>query len=425
MNTSSVSNKSLKNPSHDHRKLALSEKSDTSRKTSNTMVQKKIKQTKSKTNNMVNFYPISTILSVKSEKLNSNVIKKIINPKEEKLRETIKSIIYENSSSNRIDPKRSLSYLSENNDVQIKFLENNKNVAPYDEQIKNYLKKNFDNKYLCGICFGIFREPMICYKCEKIFCKNCLRIQLDKKGKCCNCFNIIFFEQCKFYENDDYEAIYQQNLLNCVYNPVCKKICNINEIDQHMAECIFRELKCKYDKINLLNNSITNNLSSMSNLSLNKPNNSNSCCNNLNMKDSYCNEILEGNTIFNFNKLDFLEKGTDPLEKMHLSEYFEKNKKFKPAENFENISKCVGILAYSSKKNGKLGIKKGLNSTRDNEDFIQEKFNLNEIKDFKSRLSEFNGQMESLNSKIANTIIDLANITKISNDKMKIMINNY
>jgi hypothetical protein len=216
-----------------------------------------------------------------------------------------------------------------------------------------------------------------------------LKTQLDKKGKCNSCFQIIFFDKAKFYENDDYEILYEKTFLNCIYYPVCKKMCNLYDINEHISSCIFKDLKLKYDDI--CNSNYTN-------LNIQNTNHS-----------AYNNEILEKNDIFKFNKLNYSDKSKDPFLKLHLFDYLQKINKSTLVKSFENLSKSVGSIDTSTNNN----IRKQKNGK-----------NMENIKEFKSRLNNLNTLITSLNTKIGDTIVDLANLTKISNDKMKGMINN-
>lgn len=374
------------------RNTMISDKSLTSQLTNKSKKSQNLKASHKNENLNANSLSYAN-LSMKSGNLSNNILNKSMNPKEEKVRESIR-MMFNETTMNRVLSKKSNNtniqspIISDNNrELKIKFSDNLRKILPYEEQIKHYLKKNFDNKFLCSLCWGLFKEPMTCYKCNNIFCKECLKSQLDKKGKCSSCFNIIFFDQLKFYENDDYEILYDKTILNCVYYPVCKKMCNLYEINEHMNDCIFKELKIKYDEICSSN---------FNNFNIQNTNN-----------NIYNNEILESNEIFKFHKLDYSNKDKDPFLKFHLFDYLEKLNKVKPSESFENISKSVGStdITANNKKN-KLPL------------------NMEIMKDFKSKLNQLNTNMSALNTRIGDTIIDLANITKASNDKMKMMINN-
>jgi hypothetical protein len=393
MNTNSKTNQ-LRNST-------ISEKSTTSRKASNPKQIQNLSSTQKKETNAPLHYNSQTNFASKSEKFmnnnNSNFLNQTINPNEEKIRDAIRSMFSE-SVLNRCLSKKgtnntttiisSLNPENTNRELKIKFSDTLRKTASYEDQIKNYLKKNFDNNYLCSLCWGLFKEPVTCYKCEATFCKDCLRVQLDNKGKCSSCFNIIFLDKAKFYENDDYEVLYAKTILNCVYYPVCKKMCNLFEIIEHMSTCVFKDSKLKYDEI-----------------LVSKYNNTNLQAGNYN--SIYNNEILENNEIFNFHKLCYEDKSQDPFLKPHLFDYLERLNKAKTTRSFGNISISVGQTEIT------------VNNKKQNL-----AFNLENMKEFKSRLNQFNSVMNSLNNKIGDTIIDLANLTKISNDKMKGMINN-
>jgi hypothetical protein len=315
------------------------------------------------------------------------------NNKENKLRETIKNIITTTMADSRkknfknTDSIKALK--SPKEETKIKFIETKKPIIPYEEQIKTYIKKNVDKNYLCGICFNLFNEPILCYKCEMIFCRICLKKQIEEKGKCINCFNIIFYDQCKFSENDHYENIYENTMLNCIYYPVCKKTSNLNEIQEHINTCVFKENKEKYDKIVLEKTGVHPDYNKY--------------------KSIYDNDILDSNPLFNFSKLNYPDRSQDPYSKLHIFDYYLKTQRPFRSFTFDEISRSVGKGDLKKKE---YPIK-----------YTEPKFNQEILNDFKSKLGNFNNLISSLNNKISDCIIDLANITKVSNDKMKMMIN--
>lgn len=99
-----------------------------------------------------------------------------------------------------------------------------------DSLIENEYYKGIHNLIICTICNQIFKEPMMCNKCQKTFCKKCLN-EVDKEN-----------HQC---ENPEYmESINANNLLlNLKYLcKNCKKEIRKGDIEAHLKEnCIKNE----------------------------------------------------------------------------------------------------------------------------------------------------------------------------------------
>ena len=62
--------------------------------------------------------------------------------------------------------------------------------------IEDEIYKAFKQSVTCPICNNILIEPLICMKCQKIYCKKCINSLTSNNQKCPNgCLNP-FFENC-------------------------------------------------------------------------------------------------------------------------------------------------------------------------------------------------------------------------------------
>ena len=52
--------------------------------------------------------------------------------------------------------------------------------------IEDEISKMFKNSVICPLCFNILIDPIICMKCQKVFCKKCIDDWRKKNEKCPN-----------------------------------------------------------------------------------------------------------------------------------------------------------------------------------------------------------------------------------------------
>lgn len=101
-------------------------------------------------------------------------------------------------------------------------------------------QKNMSNETVCSICLGMVYDPVMCGKCEGLFCRNCINNQLKTTCKCPN--------QCIFEEKPINRVL--RNLLNkfelyCYYREKgCKEIVLYSEFENHCKNCDFGEFRC-------------------------------------------------------------------------------------------------------------------------------------------------------------------------------------
>lgn len=92
----------------------------------------------------------------------------------------------------------------------------------------DYLKNK--GQYTCSLCKKILLNPVMCSKCEKVFCKDCIFDFVMKNNKC--------FDNCEDFElsipNNQYMELYKMFTLKC-------KSCNLSfplmEYYQHNKKC--------------------------------------------------------------------------------------------------------------------------------------------------------------------------------------------
>lgn len=92
--------------------------------------------------------------------------------------------------------------------------------------------------FKCGICLDLFNKPVSCYKCNRIFCSDCIEKRLQDYAKCPKCLNMIFFELMPSVSEDCIEQ-YNQITIKCPYEG-CKDTFNLNEFKKHRETCVFK-----------------------------------------------------------------------------------------------------------------------------------------------------------------------------------------
>ena len=98
-----------------------------------------------------------------------------------------------------------------------------------DTIIENELYKLFEFSVTCPLCKNIYIKPMICMKCQNIFCKRCIDEWSKNNEKCAN--------NCEFpqYINSiDKNEILSKLKFNCVG---CGKEIEYNEGENHHNSC--------------------------------------------------------------------------------------------------------------------------------------------------------------------------------------------
>ena len=60
---------------------------------------------------------------------------------------------------------------------------------------KVVLQNRFHDIITCPICFNVIKEHLMCPKCKKLFCKNCLKQAYENNNFCPLCKNNISFDE--------------------------------------------------------------------------------------------------------------------------------------------------------------------------------------------------------------------------------------
>ena len=96
--------------------------------------------------------------------------------------------------------------------------------------VKDELYKAFQNSITCSICLDIIIEPTMCMKCQKAYCKDCIKNWAKINDKCPN--------RC---QNPNYQKCLSMNELLSKLNfncNICKNIINYNEVEKHyLSKC--------------------------------------------------------------------------------------------------------------------------------------------------------------------------------------------
>ena len=101
--------------------------------------------------------------------------------------------------------------------------------------IKDEIFKNFEFSVSCSICTEILINPMMCMKCQAVFCKSCIDTWSKKSADCPN--------RC---ENTNYkQSILSQNILSKLkfICPKCEKVINYDDIKDHSLIKCYNEAK--------------------------------------------------------------------------------------------------------------------------------------------------------------------------------------
>ena len=130
--------------------------------------------------------------------------------------------------------------------INLKFLK--ENLSKFD--IKNYFASKIPNEILCQICKNLLNNPTECYKCNKLFCRECLEKEIDKNKKCPCCKKFID-KNCLQNLDKEINEIYSKFYLKCPF-PFCKEKFRLDVLREHIKICDFRNL-------NLNNNGKNNN----------------------------------------------------------------------------------------------------------------------------------------------------------------------
>ena len=89
---------------------------------------------------------------------------------------------------------------------------------PYYLRVKDLIR--------CNLCNKIFKEPVICKKCQKVYCKVCVENLEKNKGKCPNCK-----EESEYPESMDKSALLFSLIFLCKN---CKAEIKYTDVESHL-----------------------------------------------------------------------------------------------------------------------------------------------------------------------------------------------
>ena len=160
---------------------------------------------------------------------------------------------------------------------------------------KQNLKNRFHDIIECPICYNVIREHLMCPKCKKLFCKNCLKMAYDN--------NALFCPLCK------------EKLMFNEYIPIpfMSRISNYIDNDiKHLKRNRNKSTSSKY--INISNNQKDNNKLNVNNINLIKINNRNNNNKN-NLYDEHSDFISIKNGLNLINNIEIGFKNEENLNK--------------------------------------------------------------------------------------------------------------
>lgn len=106
--------------------------------------------------------------------------------------------------------------------------------------VKDEIYKNFESSLICIICLDIIIEPIMCIKCQHVYCKQCIKKWSKINSKCPN--------RC---ENPEYQICLDISQLLSKLNFNCKKcknIINYDEMEKHfLTKCLLGKIKNNSD----------------------------------------------------------------------------------------------------------------------------------------------------------------------------------
>ena len=100
--------------------------------------------------------------------------------------------------------------------------------------VENEVYKVFKTLVICPLCKNILIEPMMCMKCQQVYCKKCIDNYSQKDEKCPNgC------DTPNYQKNIGKNEILSKLVFKCVG---CLKDINYNEAEKHHNSCCHYEI---------------------------------------------------------------------------------------------------------------------------------------------------------------------------------------
>ena len=158
---------------------------------------------------------------------------------------------------------------------------------------KSNLKNRFHDIITCPICYNKIKEHLMCPKCKKLFCKNCLKKAYENNYFCPLCKESLIFEEF-------------------ISVPFMSRISNYIDNDIKHLKKHSRTRSSGNIKINSSNNQILNNNNNL--INLNRNNNINIYNNN---KNNINNSLIYNNNMDNNNINIFINKNQKKFDDMN------------------------------------------------------------------------------------------------------------
>ncbi|CDW83315.1 early girl [Stylonychia lemnae] len=107
-----------------------------------------------------------------------------------------------------------------------------------------YPGQQLNNNFICVICQSVVNDPLICNRCENVFCKKCLLLFSPQLNKCpMRCQMPQFGKPIRFFNQN-----LQELKFKCKYYHTCKQVVTYKNYQQHLRECLAESQPCTHRK---------------------------------------------------------------------------------------------------------------------------------------------------------------------------------
>ena len=114
-------------------------------------------------------------------------------------------------------------------------------IQGYDEE-RFTIKVN--RNFLCLICFGVLKNPVLCPRNQHCFCRACITKHLENSRRCPTCADELTVETLAEPNRMVKDYLNELNI-HCVYNNRgCEEIVQLQHLDNHEATCGFTPAVC-------------------------------------------------------------------------------------------------------------------------------------------------------------------------------------
>ena len=114
-------------------------------------------------------------------------------------------------------------------------------IQGYDEErFVTTVNRNF----LCLICFGVLKDPVLCPRNQHCFCRGCITKHLENSQRCPTCADELTEDTLAEPQRMIKDYLNELNI-RCVYNDRgCEEIVQLQHLDQHEDSCGFTPAVC-------------------------------------------------------------------------------------------------------------------------------------------------------------------------------------